>query len=90
MAFGFRQAKLANSDQNNEGFMTELNEIKEIFDHFDKDGNGIIDAKEFRQLLGTLDSEMSEEEIEMGLLIVDANGNGIIEYDEFITWWSQR
>ena len=70
--------------------MPELEEVKEIFEHFDKDGNGIIDANEFRQLIATLDGEMGSEEIEMGLMIVDANGNGIIEFDEFINWWSQR
>ena len=70
--------------------MPEIEEIKEIFEHFDRDANGIIDVNEFRQILTTLDPDIGADEIDMGLTIVDANGNGMIEFDEFINWWSQR
>ncbi|MEL6177737.1 MAG: EF-hand domain-containing protein [Myxococcota bacterium] len=68
----------------------ELDELKEIFAHFDRDDNGVIDAEEFSQLLDALGAEMSDEEIAIGLSIVDANGNGQVEFDEFIAWWTSR
>ena len=68
----------------------ELEEIQEIFSHFDRDGNGTIDAEEFGALMEALGAEMSDEELEIGLTIIDANGNGQVEFDEFIDWWTTR
>jgi len=68
----------------------ELQEVKETFDHFDSDGNGVIDRDEFRQLLKTLDPEFSEEDVLMGLKVLDANENDVIDWDEFLDWWGAR
>ncbi len=65
----------------------DRDEIREIFDHFDKDGSGTIDAGEFAALLDALDADMSPSEVALGLSIVDANGNGRVEWREFLTWW---
>ena len=62
-------------------------EIREIFDHFDKDHNGAIDAEEFTSLLDALGADMAPEEIEVGLSIVDVDGNGTVEWAEFLAWW---
>lgn len=66
----------------------ELQEIREIFGHFDKDGNGTIDAGEFAALIEALDSGMEPDQVAMGLSIVDADGNGTVEFDEFLSWWT--
>ena len=66
----------------------DLDEIREIFNHYDKDNNGTIDAAEFKTLLDALGAEMSDEEMAIGLSIVDADGNGTIEFREFATWWT--
>jgi calmodulin len=66
-------------------------ELRETFDHFDKDDNGIIDRQEFRALLQDgLNAEMEAEELEMGFAIIDKDGNGTIEFDEFAAWWLDR
>lgn len=65
-------------------------EIREIFDHFDSDGNGVVDAAEFARLCRILDPEFDEGEIAVGLSIVDHNGNGQIEFEEFVDWWTSR
>lgn len=67
----------------------EIEEIREIFGHFDKDSNGTIDAAEFATLIETLDAGMEPDQIAIGLSIVDADGNGTVEFDEFITWWAE-
>ena len=68
----------------------DQDELKEIFSHFDKDGNQVIDRSEFNNLLDALGAEMSKEEVKMGLAALDTNNNGTIEFDEFVAWWTDR
>ena len=67
-----------------------LDEVREIFEHFDKDGNGTIESDEFRNLLNALGAGMEDEEIAIGLDALDTNRNGRIDYDEFVAWWADR
>ena len=67
-----------------------MDEIREIFDHFDKDGNGTIEVGEFTDLLSALGADMDEGEVAVGLEVLDTNGNGRIDFDEFVSWWSTR
>lgn len=68
----------------------ELEELREVFDHYDRDGNGVIDRDEFKTLCRALDAGFRDAEVAAGLDAVDANGNGRIEFDEFVAWWRQR
>ncbi len=68
----------------------ELRELREIFDHYDSDGNGVIDPGEFRALLAALDPDFTEEEIRLGLQALDIDGNGVIDREEFADWWANR
>ncbi|MGK0360181.1 MAG: calmodulin [Bradymonadia bacterium] len=70
--------------------MADQAEVREIFDHFDSDGNGVVDAAEFTRLCRALDPEFDQAEIAVGLSIVDHNGNGQIEFEEFVSWWQTR
>ena len=65
-------------------------EVREIFDHFDRDGNGTIDRREWGSLLEALDADFTEEEAAVGLDAVDANRNGKIEFKEFMRWWTEQ
>mmetsp|Transcript_20208 Transcript_20208/g.47142 ORF Transcript_20208/g.47142 Transcript_20208/m.47142 type:complete len:483 (+) Transcript_20208:117-1565(+) len=62
--------------------------IKECFRKFDADENGFISKNELRQLLGMLckSSELTDEDVDQCLHEADTNGNGAIEYSEFIDW----
>ena len=64
-------------------------EVRETFEHFDRDQNGTIDAAEFAQLLEALGGGFSPAEAKAGLAVVDANKNGRIEFAEFYRWWSE-
>ncbi|HJK94458.1 MAG TPA: EF-hand domain-containing protein [Polyangiaceae bacterium LLY-WYZ-15_(1-7)] len=68
----------------------EIDELREVFDHYDGDGNGVIDRDEFAKLMKTLAPDFSDDEIETGLEVLDENRNGVIEWDEFLKWWSGR
>ena len=68
----------------------ELDEIKENFDHFDLDSNGLIDYAEFARLIEALDGDMPSEEIRIGFKEVDSDGDGLIDFDEFFQWWAEQ
>ena len=66
----------------------QIAEVREIFSHYDTDGNGVIDVSEFGSLMDALDAELTEEQVKVGLEALDSNKNGTIEFDEFIVWWT--
>ena len=68
----------------------DIAEIREIFSHYDKNDNGVMDAGEFKNLLVALDAQMNDDEVAAGLAALDENENGTIEFDEFIAWWADR
>lgn len=68
----------------------DLAEIREIFDHFDANGDGVIQRSEFAALLEALDANAGSEEVQAGLDALDDNRNGLIEFEEFLKWWSDR
>jgi len=67
-----------------------LDEIREIFSHFDRNNNRRIEVGEFRDLLTALGGTLEEGEVEAGIEALDANRNGTIEFDEFLAWWADR
>lgn len=68
----------------------KLEELREIFDHFDTNSDGAISATEFAGLLKALDAGTSPEEAAIGFREIDADSGGAIEFDEFVDWWTDR
>jgi len=68
----------------------QLAELREIFDHYDTDKNGVIDRNELRALLGALDPEFSERDVKQAIEALDDNANGVIDWEEFVEWWGAR
>jgi Ca2+-binding EF-hand superfamily protein len=62
-------------------------ELREMFDHFDRDNNNKIDRQEFGELLDALGAGMSDDEVGVGFDVIDSNHNSAIEYSEFREWW---
>ncbi|KAL0013708.1 hypothetical protein SO802_000777 [Lithocarpus litseifolius] len=58
-------------------------ELKKVFATFDKNGDGFITKQELRESLKNIRMFVTEKEVEEMVLKVDANGNGLIEFDEF-------
>lgn len=58
-------------------------ELKKIFATFDKNGDGFITKQELRESLKNIRILMTEKEVEEMVVKVDANGDGLIEFDEF-------
>ena len=61
-------------------------ELKQRFKLFDKDGNGLIDREELRDVMQQLGEKLSEEDIEEMIQDADKNGDGLIDYQEFVKY----
>jgi len=59
-------------------------EVLNAFKIFDKEGNGLISITELRHIMMTLGDQLSEEEIDDMLKEADNDGDGYINYEEFI------
>ena len=60
-------------------------EIKEAFKVFDKDGNGFISAIELRHVMTNLGEKLTDEEVDEMIREADVDGDGQIDYQEFVT-----
>lgn len=76
---------MASTDRNEE----QLDELRETFEYNDRDGDGSIELDEFKSMLEELESGMSGEEARLGFRDIDTNDDGLIDFDEFVAWWTQ-
>lgn len=61
----------------------QIEEFKEVFGLFDKDGGGTISSTELGTVMRTLGQNPSQKEIEAMIKEIDQDGNGEIDFDEF-------
>ncbi|KAF5390956.1 hypothetical protein D9757_003963 [Collybiopsis confluens] len=59
-------------------------EIKEAFKVFDKDGNGFISSAELRHVMTNLGEKLSDNEVDEMIREADVDGDGQINYEEFV------
>ncbi|XP_037505745.1 calmodulin-beta [Rhipicephalus sanguineus] len=59
-------------------------EIREAFRVFDRDGNGFITAAELRHVMTTLGEKLTDEEVDAMIREADTDGDGQINYEEFV------
>jgi len=58
-------------------------EIVEAFRVFDKDGNGLISARELKHVMAHMGEALSEDEVQAMIEEADQDGDGSINYAEF-------
>ena len=58
--------------------------LKEAFKVFDKDGNGFISAAELRHVMTNLGEKLTDEEVDEMIREADIDGDGQINYEEFV------
>eukprot|EP00347_Sterkiella_histriomuscorum_P009064 403342656 len=63
----------------------QINECRETFKMFDKDGDGTITAKELGIVMRQLGLNPTEDELLEMIQEVDEDGNGEINFTEFLT-----
>ncbi|PAN21804.1 hypothetical protein PAHAL_3G489700 [Panicum hallii] len=59
-------------------------ELREAFKVFDKDQNGYISAAELRHVMINLGEKLTDEEVEQMIREADLDGDGQVNYDEFV------
>ena len=67
----------------------ELDELREAFDYNDRDHDGMIQLDEFADMLDELEADMSTKDVEIGFKDIDTNDDGLIDFGEFVAWWSE-
>ena len=65
----------------------QIAEFKEAFSLFDKDGDGTITTKELGTVMRSLGQNPTEAELADMINEVDADGNGTIDFPEFLTMY---
>jgi calmodulin len=63
----------------------QLEEFRECFNAFDKDGGGSIDSHELQALMRSLGQDPTKEELAKMVALADADGSGDIDFCEFVT-----
>ena len=58
--------------------------MRKLFHMFDRDGSGFIDAKELRKIMRRLGTKISSEEVERMVRKADADGDGKVNFEEFV------
>ncbi|XP_030263280.1 calcium-binding protein 5b [Sparus aurata] len=71
--------------------MIGLKELKEAFREFDIDGDGSITSGELRHaMIKLLGEQTSQNEIEAVVKEADNNGDGTVDFEEFVRMMSQK
>ncbi|XP_006616487.1 calmodulin-beta-like isoform X1 [Apis laboriosa] len=60
-------------------------ELREAFRVFDKNKDGLISSKELRHVMTNLGEKLSEEEVDDMIKEADLDGDGMVNYEEFVT-----
>ncbi len=63
------------------------NELREDFEHFDSNHDGLMHAEEFMQFMSGLDAGMSTTDYRLGFQEIDVDHDGVIQFEEFLDWW---
>lgn len=66
-----------------------IENTKEAFLLFDKDNNGTISASELGAIMRSLNMNPTETELQDMVNEIDVDGNGSIDYEEFVTMLSR-
>ena len=64
-------------------------EIEDAFKIFDRDGNGYIDAKELKHVVTRMGEVLTTAEADEFMKEADLDGDGKLDYNEFVTMMLQ-
>ena len=59
-------------------------EVRQAFKVFDKDGNGFITSEELGAVMANLGERLTAGELKEMMKEADTNGDGKIDYEEFV------
>ena len=62
-------------------------QVIDLFEQFDKDGDGQIDEGEFREVIEALGGSSTDEVLSLEFAAIDINGDERVGLLEFMDWW---
>jgi len=68
----------------------EIRQLKEAFAYFDSNHTGEISTQEIGKVMKTVGFEVNEEELGDVMHDIDANGDGHMDFDEFVVMMDRR
>ena len=60
--------------------------LRNVFRHFDTNGNGVLSSDEFSAMLAKLQLSCSKRYLDALLKKFDRNGNGVVEFEELLSF----
>lgn len=68
----------------------QIEELRKNFDDIDIDGDGTLTKRELRIVLKNFGSNLTQSEMNEWIDRADTNGDGVIDFDEFVAAYIQR
>jgi Ca2+-binding EF-hand superfamily protein len=68
--------------------MVDTDRFAVTFAMLDKDGDGLVTAAEFKEIMATLGVEYTDETAARAIEMMDADGDGLVSLDELATYLS--
>ena len=62
----------------------QIEELKKAFAVMDANGDGVVTKEELRTLLKGLGEEVTDEVVDEMIAIADENGDGKVDFEEFV------
>ena len=62
----------------------QIAQYKDAFNQLDVDGNGVINVEELGTAMKSIGKDTSEENLQTMITLVDKDGDGKIDFDEFL------
>ncbi|XP_064623165.1 calmodulin-A-like [Lineus longissimus] len=81
---------MSSETQDNSLSEEQIAEFREAFSLFDKDGDGDITTKELGTVMRSLGQNPSESELQEMVNEVDTDGNGTIDFEEFLAMMAKK
>lgn len=68
--------------------MVDTEKYATTFAMLDKDGDGLVSAAEFKELMGTLGVTYTDETAGRAIAMIDSDGDGLVSLEELATYMS--
>lgn len=87
------EQQAAEEEEEQVGTVTPMIDLEEVFEQFDADNSGTLDAEELKQVLVAAGRASDDETVAEQMKVLDTNNDGVISKKEFSAtsnWWEQK
>ena len=64
---------------------------RQVFDMLDTEKTGVLGREQVRRLVQEIDgTELSDEDLDAAMAVMDDDCNGAVDFQEFSAWWIMR